>query len=215
MKEEGFRFIFKGEELWLLPAKAIWFPKYEILVVSDTHISKGTHFRKYGIAIPKAIAQEELACLTDLIDAYQPKELVFLGDLFHSDINNDFVWFQLWREMHQKVSMTLIKGNHDILPLHFYQLLNIEIVNSKMLGVFELYHDLPKLKTSNYIISGHIHPGIKLIGKARQRMVLPCFYFGEHYSILPAFGKFTGKAIIKRKENDLVYAIAGKKIIAV
>ncbi|MBC7654764.1 MAG: metallophosphoesterase, partial [Oligoflexus sp.] len=159
MKEEGFRFFFKGEELWLLPAKAIWFPKYEILVVSDTHISKGTHFRKSGIAIPKAIAQEELACLTDLIDAYQPKELVFLGDLFHSDINNDFVWFQLWREMHHKVSMTLIKGNHDILPPHFYKQMKLDVVNVMCIGEFDLYHDLPKNPQKRYVLSLHIHPG--------------------------------------------------------
>jgi DNA ligase-associated metallophosphoesterase len=215
MLTNHFEISFKGETLVLLPERAIWFPKYETLLVSDTHLGKGSHFRKAGIAIPTVLEQEDLASLSDIIDSYKPKELIFLGDLFHSDMNNDWEWFKLWRQFHQHINMVLIKGNHDILPLHFYQLLNIEIVNSKMLGVFELYHDLPKLKTLTYIISGHIHPGIKLIGKARQGMVLPCFYFGEHYSILPAFGKFTGKAIIKRKENDLVYAIAGKKIIAV
>jgi DNA ligase-associated metallophosphoesterase len=215
MQSECYKISFKGEDLMLLPEKAIWFPKYETLLVSDTHLGKGSHFRKAGIAVPTNLEQADLATLSDIIADYKPKELIFLGDLFHSDINNDWEWFKLWRQLHQKINMVLIKGNHDILPLHFYQLLNIEIVNSRMLGVFELFHDLPKQKTSNYIISGHIHPGIKLNGKARQKMVLPCFYFGEHYSILPAFGKFTGKAMIKRKENDLIYAIAGKNIIAV
>lgn len=215
MREEGFQFIFKGEELWLLPAKAIWFPKYQILLVSDTHISKGAHFRKSGIAIPTAIAQEELACLTDLIDVYQPKELIFLGDLFHSDINNDLAWFQLWREFHHKVRMTLIKGNHDILPLHFYKQIQLEVVDVMSIGLFDLYHDLPKKQQERYVLSGHIHPGVKINGKARQGISLPCFYFGESNAILPAFGKFTGKIIIKLKEGDISFAIAGKEIVPI
>ncbi|OAQ38450.1 hypothetical protein A5893_13565 [Pedobacter psychrophilus] len=215
MKEEGFQFIFKGEELWLLPAKAIWFPKYQILLVSDTHMGKGAHFRKSGIAIPTAIAQEELACLTDLIDAYQPKELIFLGDLFHSDINNDLAWFKLWREFHHKVRMILVKGNHDILPSHFYKQIELEVVDEMSIGEFDLYHDLPKTQNEKYVLSGHIHPGVRIQGKARQGINLPCFYFGKYNAILPAFGKFTGKAIIKLKEGEVSFAIAGKKIVPI
>ncbi|MBC7694704.1 MAG: ligase-associated DNA damage response endonuclease PdeM [Burkholderiales bacterium] len=215
MKDEGFQFFFKEEELWLLPAKAIWFPKYEILLVSDTHMGKGAHFRKSGIAIPTAIAQEELSCLTDLIDAYQPKELIFLGDLFHSDINNDLAWFQLWREFHHKVRMILVKGNHDILPPHFYKQIKLEVVDVMSIGAFDLYHDLPKKNQERFVLSGHIHPGVKIEGKARQWISLPCFYFGESNAILPAFGKFTGKAIIKGKEGEISFAIAGKKIVPI
>jgi DNA ligase-associated metallophosphoesterase len=215
MQSEYFQITFRDEVLNLLPERAIWFPIYETLLVSDTHLGKGSHFRKAGIAIPTILEQEDLATLSDIIDTYKPKELIFLGDLFHSDINNDWEWFKLWRQLHQNITMVLIKGNHDILPLHFYQLLNIEVVTSKILGIFELFHDLPKSQSFNYVISGHIHPGVKLNGKARQGIVLPCFYFGKNNGIMPAFGKFTGKAIIKRKENDLVYAIAGKKIVAV
>ena len=215
MQAEHYKVSFKGEDLILLPEKAIWFPKYETLLVSDTHLGKGSHFRKAGIAIPTQLEQEDLATLSDIIAEIKPKELIFLGDLFHSDINNDWEWFKLWRQLHQKINMALIKGNHDILPPMFYKTLNIDVVQSKKIGVFELYHDLPKTQTAHYIISGHIHPGIKITGKAKQGLVLPCFYFGKQYAILPAFGKFTGKAIIKRKENDLVYAIAGKNIIAV
>jgi DNA ligase-associated metallophosphoesterase len=215
MQAENFQISFKDEVLHLLPERAIWFPIYKTLLVSDTHLGKGSHFRKAGIAIPTTLEQEDLATLSDIIDAYNPKALIFLGDLFHSDMNNDWEWFKLWRQLHQNISMILIKGNHDILPLHFYQLLNIEVVNSKILGPFELHHDLPKKPSENYIICGHIHPGVKLKGKARQGMVLPCFYFGKNNAILPAFGKFTGKVIIKRKENDLVFAIAGKKVVVV
>src|SRR6476469_1295246 len=112
----GYSFLFKDENLLLLPQKAIYFPSYKILLLSDVHLGKGAHFRKSGIAIPKQLAQEDLAMLSDLIHYYQPQKIIFLGDLFHSDMNNDWDWFCLWREMHQHIDMELIRGNDDILP---------------------------------------------------------------------------------------------------
>lgn len=214
MLEEGYPFNFRGEELVLLSAKAIWFPKYFTLLVSDTHLGKGAHFRKAGIPIPQALAQEDLALLSDLIAQFKPQELIFLGDLFHSDMNNDWTWFSLWREMHHKISVVLVKGNHDILPMSFYQELKISVVNEMLLGAFKLMHDLPKKDEEAYVISGHIHPGVRLEGKAKQGITVPCFYFGAKNAIIPAFGKFTGKAALKIKASDKVFAVAGKRVVA-
>ncbi|MDA9554675.1 ligase-associated DNA damage response endonuclease PdeM [Pelobium sp.] len=213
MQPTGYPLSFNNEELVLLPSKAIWFPQYLTLLVSDTHLGKGAHFRKAGIPIPKALAQEELSLLSDLIDQFNPHQIIFLGDLFHSDINNDCTWFSLWREMHEGIKMILVKGNHDILPPAYYQKLKIEVVDDYLLGAFLLMHDLPKNNSNEYIISGHIHPGVSLTGKAKQQIIVPCFYFGASYGVLPAFGKFTGKAALNIKAQDQVFAIAGNKIL--
>lgn len=215
MLEEGYPFNFRGEELVLLSAKAIWFPQHFTLLVSDTHLGKGAHFRKAGIPIPQELAQEDLACLSDLIAQFKPQQIIFLGDLFHSDMNNDWTWFSLWREMHHKISVVLVKGNHDILPMSFYQELKISVVDEMPLGAFKLMHDLPKKDEEAYVISGHIHPGVRLEGKAKQGITVPCFYFGAKNAIIPAFGKFTGKAALKIKTSDKVFAVAGKKVIAI
>ena len=66
-----------------------------------------------------------------------------------------------------------------------------------------------------YNLSGHLHPGVNLRGKARQSVTLPCFYFGEQAGLLPAFGTFTGIARIQPKKNDKVFAIVEDKVIAV
>lgn len=215
MLKSAYAFSFKGEEMFLLAEKGIWFPAHQTLLISDTHLAKGAHFRKSGIAIPKALAQQELSLLSDMIDQMNPKKLIFLGDLFHSDINNDFSWFSLWREMHQQIEMVLIKGNHDFLPIHFYQTLKMEVVDVMNLGPFKLMHEPPKETTEKYLLTGHIHPGIRINGKARQGITLPCFYFGENFGILPAFGKFTGKALLKPKSTDKIFVIAGDKVILI
>jgi DNA ligase-associated metallophosphoesterase len=215
MLKGAFAFRFREEEMLLLAEKGIWFPSHQTLLVSDTHLAKGAHFRKSGIAVPTALAQQELSLLSDLIDQISPKKLIFLGDLFHSDINNDFSWFSLWREMHHRIEMVLIKGNHDILPIHFYHTLKIEVVDAMSLGPFKLMHQPPKETTLEYLLTGHIHPGIRINGKARQGITLPCFYFGEAFGILPAFGRFTGKALLKPKSTAKIFAVAGHKVVLI
>lgn len=215
MMSGAYRFYILEEELVFLAQKAVWFPKYQALLLSDTHLGKGAHFRKAGIAIPKALAQEELAVLSDLIAELHPLQIIFLGDLFHSEINNDCDWFVLWREWHQKIDMILVKGNHDILSESFYQKVNLKVVNSFFIGKFKLVHEPPKSAESNYIIAGHIHPGVRIRGKARQGITLPCFYFGDQFALLPAFGKFTGKALMKIRSNAQIFAIAGGQVIAI
>jgi metallophosphoesterase superfamily enzyme len=66
-----------------------------------------------------------------------------------------------------------------------------------------------------YNLSGHLHPGVNMRGKARQSVTLPCFYFGENMGLLPAFGTFTGLARIYPKKNDKVFVIVEEKIIEI
>ena len=63
-------------------------------------------------------------------------------------------------------------------------------------------------------ISGHVHPGVRLRGVGRQSLSLPCFYATKNQLILPAFGSFTGKHILRPKSQDRIYAIAEGELLA-
>jgi metallophosphoesterase superfamily enzyme len=65
------------------------------------------------------------------------------------------------------------------------------------------------------VISGHIHPVVKLQGLANQRLKFPCFYFGEQQALLPSFGEFTGGYTIEVQENDQVIALVEDKLIRI
>jgi hypothetical protein len=45
-------------------------------------------------------------------------------------------------------------------------------------------------------------------------MTLPCFYFGRDYGLLPAFGEFTGTAVIRPRVGESVFVLAGDEIVA-
>jgi uncharacterized protein len=208
----------KEQNLLLLPQKAILWQETQTLIIADIHLGKVGHFRKSGIAIPKDLEQEDLATMSDLIRKYKPERIIFLGDLFHSELNNDWDWFVMWRELFKEIEMILVKGNHDILHDSIFDHLNFKIMETYQEGPFLFSHEpLNSVMiqfTDKYIISGHIHPGVTLRGSGYQSVSLPCFYFGKQQAILPAFGRFTGRFCITYEADDKVFGVLKHKVIS-
>lgn len=69
-------------------------------------------------------------------------------------------------------------------------------------------------QTPAYNLAGHVHPAVMLQGK-RDRMRLPCYYFGENAGLLPAFGAFTGMYTIQPVKGDNVFVLTGSKVMEV
>ncbi len=211
--------IILGQTLLLLPQKAIYWKEQKTLIIADLHFGKAAHFRKAGIAIPNGNINSDINLLTKLVKNHQPECLIFLGDLFHSDFNNEWNLFADWRIEHENLKIILVKGNHDIIPDKFYTSINIQIIHEELIiSPFEFtHHPLTKaediLNNKYYRISGHVHPGVRLSGKGRQTTKLPCYFFGEKQAILPAFGSFTGNFMIKPKETDQVFCIVKEQIM--
>lgn len=211
-------FPFLNQTLILLCQKAIYWHEDKALIAADVHLGKSGHFRKAGIAVPRDLAQNDLAVLSDLIHQHKPQKIYFLGDLFHSDINTDWDWFALWREQFPQLQIILIRGNHDVIHDSHYHKLNIELHHELSVGPFlMLHHPLPPAKlsqTEGYVLCGHIHPGVNLRGKGRQSITLPCFAFAEKQAILPSFGRFTGRVAIQHQQTDKVFGVLPDKVIA-
>jgi len=207
----------REEELILAKERAIYFPAQQLLAISDLHLGKAAHFRKAGLQVPSTIAQSDLNRLSYLLDVYQPSTLLINGDMFHHDINTDIDDFELWKQQYQELKFVLVKGNHDRLNNQTYIDLGIHIHEpSYCTSNFCFIHDALKCNENNlYPISGHIHPGISIVGKAKQRLKFPCFYFGKAYAIMPAFSAFTGLSLVKPTFNEKVYAITPTKVLQV
>lgn len=205
---------------WLLSQKAMYWQKKKILLIADLHIGKSGHFRKHGIPVPGKVNTSNIDRMNDLIHKTEPEHLIILGDLFHSSANKEWEAFQNWRKKLPSLEVSLVIGNHDILPASVYHSSHINLFKRLTLDSFLLIHDLNELPeqskvTENYILSGHIHPAVQLKGKGRQSMKLPCFYFGKRQGILPAFGQFTGTHVIEPEMGDRIYTIAESQIIDV
>lgn len=206
-----------GEELVLDKERALYLPKHQLLAISDLHLGKSAHFRQSGVQVPSTIAQSDLQRLSLLIEKYRPETLLVTGDMFHHGVNTDIDDFASWRKQYTSLNLLLVKGNHDKLADADYAAMDIEIHEpSFCLGPFCFIHDAPKTnEEALYPISGHIHPGVSIVGKAKQRLKFPCFYFGKDYAVLPAFSLFTGLYSIFPKANERIFAVTPKSVLEV
>jgi len=201
-----------GEKLELYPQKALFWRKKAILFLADLHLGKINHFRKSGIAVPPKANEKNLEVIVDLIHLTKPERVICLGDLFHSYYNPEWEVFGELVKHFVKISFELVLGNHDIMSEQQYVRKGIVVHDSLRIEPFIFtHHPLTEADTQLYNLSGHLHPGVNLRGKARQSVTLPCFYFGENSGLLPAFGAFTGLARIRPKKNDKVLLLLRKK----
>lgn len=199
----------EGEEIILSPYKACYWKKKSTLILSDLHLGKAGHFRKHGIPISRKVHLADIQILERLILQFNPERVLLLGDLFHSDENLEWQDFVLFLDHYQNVEFVLVQGNHDILEEYPPKLKVVQKIEENPFSFTHIKEDCPW-----YNISGHIHPGIRINGKARQGVTIPCFWFSNDYAIIPAFGQFTGIKKIKPAKADRIFAIAEDSVIA-
>lgn len=209
-------FVLKDQHFLLLPEKAILWKEKELLLIADTHFGKVNHFRKSGISIPDGAAMKNLEILEKLLLQTKAKELIFLGDLFHSEMNSEWLFFKELLKKFKDVNFKLVQGNHDIFHRMTYHNGQFEFYEEALeMPPFIFSHEPLEKGASLYNLCGHIHPAVKLKGSAKQSLRLPCFFFAENLGILPAFGQFTGLYALRPKKKDSVFVIAENKVIRV
>lgn len=204
------------EKLILDTQKAIYWPKNKSLFIADLHLGKINHFRKAGIALPPQAAEQNISNLASLIQKYDVQKVIFLGDLFHSYKNDEWNSFVHFLETYPQIEYILVQGNHDIFPSQEYEKAKLILVDELRIGPFLCTHyPLESIQDGEYNLCGHIHPGVVLRGKGKQRLKLPCFYFKKNQGILPAFGTFTGSSAINSNGASCIYAIAGEELMKI
>ena len=216
----------RNHQFWLTTDRTMFWEEEKALIVSDLHFGKTGHFRKSGIAIPPSVYKEDLQRLIIQIQYFQPRELIIVGDMFHSHANKELELFLKWRSDLAGIHIRLIRGNHDILKEDWYENAGIELSKQTLSrNDFHFVHDISDQlnrkegfvenisKEHSYFFSGHIHPGIRINGTGKQSLCFPCFYFGKKYAVLPAFSRFTGVAMIYPESEEQVFAIVNQELI--
>jgi len=192
---------------------AVFWEEKSIVLISDVHLGKVSHFRKHGAAVPQNAIQRNFDLMDGAINFFQPETLIFLGDLFHSSLNKEWELFENWTSTVIS-DIVLVAGNHDILSPLKYEGLGIRVASEIQLDGFLLTH-YPEEREGFFNLSGHIHPAVRLQGPGRQTLRLSCFFKSEKQIILPAFGAFTGTYVMHPTDNDEIYAIADDAVFKV
>ena len=197
--------LIRNQTIIFHPSGTLFWEEKSMLLISDVHLGKVSHFRKFGAAVPRNAITRNFELMDEAINFFSPEEVVFLGDLFHSSLNSEWKLFEQW--MATVISkVILVAGNHDIISPLKYENLGIDVLSEMISDEFLLTHH-PEERDGYFNFSGHIHPAIRLRSEGRQSLRLPCFFKSTNQMILPAFGTFTGSHILEPKHDNEVYAI--------
>lgn len=201
----------RGETLTLLPERAMFWPGHATLFIADPHWGKGATFRAHGIPVPSGTTDEGIARLDRIVRRTSASRVIFLGDLLHAKAGRSDEMFAAvgrWRRNNPNVEMLLVRGNHDRKAGDPPGDLGIQCTDAPhVMTPFVLDHH-PRASKDGYVLAGHVHPGVRVVGER-----LPCFLVGAKVATLPAFGEFTGLAMIASAETESVYAIAEDSVI--
>lgn len=207
-----------GVAVELRPDRSIYLPAAQTLIVADVHWGKAAAFRAQGVPVPHGTTHAGLARLDAAINDSGARSLVVLGDLLHARAGmaaGTVHAIETWRETCPDLPITLVRGNHDYHAGDPPASLGIRCVDAPLLlGPFALCHH-PGECDDGFVLAGHVHPVTQLFGRGRQKVTLPCFAFGERGGLLPAFGEFTGGAVIERRDFSHVYVIAEDAVLSV
>ncbi|MEP2735803.1 MAG: ligase-associated DNA damage response endonuclease PdeM [Erythrobacter sp.] len=189
---------FCGEELVLLPANAIYWPRENALLVADLHLEKGSFYAQHGQMLPPYDSRETLSRLADAVKATGARRVYTLGDNFHDAAGA--------RRLEQHAAGMLdalvratdwvwITGNHDHNADDRHAAPGgTELEELEIAGMI-LRHEAKRGETRPEL-SGHYHPKLRL--KVRERHISrPCAVISQDQGgagrmILPAFGAYTG-----------------------
>lgn len=200
--------------LELLPEGAVFLRNSATLVVADVHLGKAAAFRAKGLPIPEGDNARDFARLLDLSKKLHAAQLVIAGDLFHAPSGitpeleqalDDFL-----REL--AIPVTLVIGNHDLripgLPPSLRRVQDLVLEDH-----IRVIHDPAHAAGDGPHLSGHWHPVVRIPDGKRTSLRLPCFLLRENTLVLPAFGSFTGGAIIHSTPRDRVFVALREQVI--
>jgi len=207
-----------GETLQLLAERAVFWPRRRALFIADLHIGKTAAFRAFGLAVPEGGLADDLCRLTQVIARVGAQRVIFLGDLLHAAQGvtaQVIAQVAAWRRGHADCQFIVVRGNHDRRAGDPPPEWAMECADEPYgEGPFVLRH-APGLSDDGYVLAGHLHPAVALRGRGKLRARLPCFVVGSRQMILPAFGGFTGAALIRPQAGEHIYAIADQSVIPI
>lgn len=172
--------------------RAFFWREASAIVLSDLHLGKTAHFRKNGIALPSQLLHQDLERLSQLVEHYQPRQIIVVGDFLHAGKNSDLELFKDWRAKFSDVLLRVVKGNHDrMAPSVFHQLSVDEVCDVYEENGMVFSHE-EIANSEKFVVSGHYHPGIQLKTSVKGIQKFPCFMVTQRQLILPAFSSFSG-----------------------
>lgn len=216
--------------IFALPSGALWVAEDQALLVADVHLGYGWAQRRRGQLGPLA-DHRAAEKLFQVLDQWQPKRLVAIGDLVHAPrpaAGERQLIEEALSRIAARAECILVQGNHD---RHFHRDFASMPVDCRpvwhgdsVTAVHGDRNDFP-WPEGHRLVMGHWHPSVSIRDAAGARQRLPSFLSWPHVIVLPAFSPFAAgfdvsrgfpremlRAIPDSSRPVEVYAASGRRI---
>jgi hypothetical protein len=218
--------------------RALWLSETQTLAVADLHLGYAWAHRHSGNLLPLSAREDSLERLLELVESYQPRELVLLGDIVHRAVPVKALKSELCELIHAlsaRTQLRLIAGNHD---RNLQRLLTESGIAAELVSEFQAGNHLlthgdsansaqARLKAisarGGRIIIGHEHPAITISDGAATSAKCPCFLVSKRVIVLPAFSNWASGANVRTRRFmspfaqdetfDAAFAVLAGKIL--
>ncbi len=198
-----------ADDLVLDARRAVWLPREQALVVPDVHLGYAWVQRRRGQLLPVGLPDDTLDRLDELRRDYQPRRLIFLGDLVHAACDLEPLRQDLQaleRRFGRDLECVLVLGNHDVrLPALLADCgFAMPSVRWLDMGRFRLVHGhepapVDALEPAGrMLIGGHEHPSLELGDGIATRVKCPAFAVAEDTLVVPAFSDWAAGCSLQR-----------------
>lgn len=204
-----------GHEVAIRGDRSALLTRSRELLVGDLHLGRPESAQARGLAVPAAAPREELERLTCAVAASDAVRLIVLGDLFHDpraitpERRDELVAALLAAA---GVPVELVRGNHDRVDGTVLERLGLVVRERAISREGLILHHGYEPSGDTPTIAGHLHP-VAMLTAPGERLRLPCFVVREQSIVLPAFGRFTGGAVVGRSPDARRFAVLDGALI--
>ncbi|WP_019172923.1 ligase-associated DNA damage response endonuclease PdeM [Pseudaminobacter salicylatoxidans] len=182
--------VIAGERVVCDRRGVLFAPDLDLLVVSDLHLEKGSSYARRGALLPPYDTATTLSHLAAVIEHYNPRNVISLGDSFH-DGEGAARLPEIFRRRLEALmagrDWFWVAGNHD--PQAPAGLPG-DTVAEIHVGGLSFRHE-PSARPVAGEVAGHLHPCARIVQRGRS-VRRRCFASDGSRIVMPAFGAYTG-----------------------
>ncbi|MBA3961059.1 MAG: metallophosphoesterase [Chthoniobacterales bacterium] len=176
---------------------ALFHERERWLAVADLHFGYELSQRAAGRLLPMWGMTSIEQRLTELLDDYQPRQLIIVGDLVHDKASGQAA-AELLDRLRTRCEVIALAGNHD---RHVARAIFFETRWETPEFIFQHGHCLSD-EAGRIQIIGHHHPAASLSDGAGLRLKFPAFVQQERCWILPAFSPWAGGVVWPNDDGE-------------
>jgi DNA ligase-associated metallophosphoesterase len=179
-----------GATLIADPLGAAVEPQSRTLIVADLHFEKGSGLARRGRLLPPYDTRATLEGLAALMERWQPRRVVALGDSFHDSGAGERIAdhdLEVLGSLMRGREWIWVRGNHDPEPP---ARCGGEIADEVRIGPLVLRHQ--PVGEGAGEVCGHFHPKASVRLRAGRVVSGRCFAGDGRRLVLPSFGAYTG-----------------------